>query len=89
MTYKPYNKAFKRNTIQLSRFLLKEKAAKKAPTYSPVNAALSKRSLINKIRFLLSIVMTVKLKKKQQGLLKISALKLLLFMNKSVVVEQL
>jgi hypothetical protein len=34
------NKALHADSIQLSRFLLKEKAAKTAPTYSPVNAAL-------------------------------------------------
>jgi len=41
-----YNKALHSDSIQLSRFLLKEKAAKTAPTYSPVNAALGLLAII-------------------------------------------
>jgi len=37
---KPYNKLLHSDSVQLSRFLLKEKAAKTAPTYSPVSKAL-------------------------------------------------
>ena len=39
--YKPHIKLLHADSMQLSRFLLKEKAAKTAPTYSPVNAALA------------------------------------------------
>jgi hypothetical protein len=49
----PANKSLHADSIQLSRFLLKEKAAKTAPTYSPVNEALvfaSEHFIVSEVR---------------------------------------